>query len=212
MNKLRRIAVAASTVAALALAFPAAPATAAGNGAPSGSHFTLNIHGVPKGKTASMTGSDTHSMFVPLYGKATIKLTEGPFAVLDANGTDANGASFQLPNPDPTGSGTSTYSVYARALGKPGGKSTMTSCITDSTNATWCSTGNTVSVRNLGGSKFINVTKNLMTTCVDTDGNGTCDTTVPLFSDSTFQYSWQYDNQGLRLLQLRFYPVGTPLN
>ena len=50
-------------------------------------------------------------------------LTEGPdFLVLDANGTDGE-ASFELPNPDPTGSGTTVYSVFARALGTPGGKS-----------------------------------------------------------------------------------------
>jgi hypothetical protein len=37
-----------------------------------------------------------------------------PLAVLDGNGTDGV-AAFQLPNPDPTNSGTTTYSVWARA-------------------------------------------------------------------------------------------------
>jgi len=32
---------------------------------------------------------------------------------------------------------------------------------------------------------------------------------VCVFSDQNFLYSWQYDNQGLRLAQLRFYPIET---
>lgn len=199
------IAVAAAAIVAAALN------SSAGTGSPNGSHYTLNIHGVPKNKTATMTGSDTRNIFVPLSGKASIYLKEGPFQVLDANGTDGNGATFQLPNPDPSGTGTTTYSVYARALGKPGGSSKMTSCVTDTLGDTYCSTEQVVTVRGTGKSKFVNVSTQLLTTCLDTDGNGTCDTRVSLFSDSTYGYLWDYDNQGLRLLQLRFYPVGTKI-
>ena len=71
----------------------------------------------------SLTGIG-HRIFVPLEGKTRILLAEAPegqsFAVLDANGTKGP-AKFQLPNPDPDGDGTTVYSVYARALGKPGG-------------------------------------------------------------------------------------------
>src|SRR5919109_3427529 len=101
------------------------------NGAPTGAHYNLNIIGVPKYKTADMTGDNGHRIFVPLWGSPKIMLTEGPdFLVLDANGTDGE-ASFQLPNPDPTNSGTTVYSVFARALGTPGGKSITTTCGTD---------------------------------------------------------------------------------
>lgn len=196
--------------AGLALLVPLAPAAYAGTGAPNGSHYTLNIHGVPKGKTATMTGNDGRSIFVPLYGKTNIYLSQGPFQVLDANGTDANGASFQLPAPDPTSTGSTTYSVYVRALGKPGGKATATSCMTD-TLGTYCSTEQMVTVRGTGKSKFTNVSAALLTVCLDTDGNGTCDTRVPLFNDTTKSYLWDWDNQGLRLAQLRFYPVSTTL-
>ena len=56
-----------------------------GNGAPRGGHYSLNIIGVPKGKTASMTGDNGHRIFVPLWGNPKIMLREGPdFAVLDA--------------------------------------------------------------------------------------------------------------------------------
>ena len=49
--------------------------------------------------------------------------------MLDANGTDGS-ASFQLPNPDPDKT-VDQYSVFARALGKPGGSSRTTTCATD---------------------------------------------------------------------------------
>jgi len=95
-----------------------ASVTTTGNGAPSGSHYNLNIIGVPKDKTADMNNNDGHRIFVQLYGGSaagditgknftdiskvnTILLAPAPagssFQVLDANATDKNGAVFQLP-------------------------------------------------------------------------------------------------------------------
>ena len=34
---------------------------------------------------------------------------------------------------------------------------------------------------------------------------------VSLFDDALQDYFWQYDNRGLRLLQLRFYPIASSL-
>src|SRR5215831_14480046 len=71
-----------------------------GNGAPSGSHYNLNIICVPKGKTADMTGTQGHTIFVSCEGTSKINLIEGAdFEVLDRNGTDGS-ASFQLPPTD----------------------------------------------------------------------------------------------------------------
>ena len=75
----------------------------ADNGAPNGAHYNLNIIAVPQAKTAPMDDSNGHTIFVPISGKIIIKLTEGEFQVLDHNAMDGNGASFQLPNPDPDG-------------------------------------------------------------------------------------------------------------
>src|SRR6185436_19359154 len=102
-----------------------------GNGSPSGRHFNLNLIGVSKGKSAPMDANNGHRIFVSLAGNTKINLKEGDFQVLDANGTDANGASFQLPNPDPDNDGATSYSVYARALGKPGGQAKVETCATD---------------------------------------------------------------------------------
>lgn len=181
---------------------------ATGNGAPSGSHYNLNIIGVPRNKTADLTGNDGHRIFVPETGSTKILLSEGDFQVLDANGTDGS-ASFELPNPDPTNSGTTTYSVYARALGKPGGSSTTTTCATDPVGGdTYCSINQLVEVRSKGGSKFSNVSKELLYIYADINGDGTIDR-VPLFGSELEDYYWQYDNNGLKLLQLRFYEVST---
>jgi len=191
-----------------------------GNGAPSGAHYNLNLIGVSNPKTADMTGNNGHRIFVNLTGNTKIWLTEGsPFAVLDANGTDGDGASFQLPNPDPTNSGTTVYSVFARALGKPGGSGDIT------TGATWFNpdtqqyeTIYSVAVlelsRSKGQSKFENVSKELLYIYFDVDGDGKAEH-YNLFNAAFENYFWSYNNQGLKVVQLRFfegYPTTVPVD
>ncbi len=181
-----------------------------GNGAPSGSHYTLNVIGVSQDKTAAMDGNNGSRIFVPLEGKAKINLTEGDFGVLDANGTDANGAEFSLPNPDPDGDGVTAYSVYARALGTPGGTSTTTTCASDVVDGELvCSTESMVLVRGSKGvDKFTNVSRELLYVYADYDGDGDLDL-IPLFDDRLEDYYWDYDNKGLKVAQLRFYEQPT---
>ncbi len=191
-----------------ASAFIPSISNATGNGAPSGSHYNLNIIGVPNNKTASMTGSDGHTIFTKLEGNSKIWLdqsTDGTFKVLDANGTDSNGASFQLPAPG-------DYTIWARALGKPNASSTMTTCAIDPVSGeTVCSTDALISVRGTGQSKFTNVTKQLTTIDIDPTLAATlgltCTGTINIFDACLQDYFWNYDNHGLKLLQLRFYPV-----
>ena len=131
-----------------------------GNGAPSGSHYNLNIIGVDNPKNFDYntfeqqnTQGQGHRIFVPLDGNAKILLKEGDYSVLDANGTDGI-AAFQLPAPDPENDGITTYSVYIRALGKKGGTATMSSCVEEVADAdgdgipneTFCSSDQNVSV------------------------------------------------------------------
>lgn len=190
-----------------------------GNGAPSGSHYNLNIIGVAKEKSADFSGGDGHRIFVALGGnkpadpvRTKILLsqsTDGTFAVLDANGTDGQ-ASFKLPAPG-------TYSIWARPLGKPGGQSKVTTCATDPiTLEDVCSTSNEIFVRSSGKSTFRDVTTTLTTIDLDpslTDVITACSgaTTVSLFDPCLQGYFWAYDNNGLKLLQLRFYPLASPL-
>jgi hypothetical protein len=195
----------------------AALSTAAtGNGAPSGSHYSLNIIGVAHQKTADMSGGG-NVIFVSLGTKTTAVTTKilleqsasaGLFEVLDKNGTDGQ-ASFSLPAPG-------TYTIWARALGTPGGHAKITTCATDVTgivaDGDICSTQNEVFVRGSGKSSFRNVTTALTTIALDpvadADAVTACGgTTVSLFDPCLEGYFWQYDNNGLKLLQVRFYPL-----
>src|SRR5215510_6084829 len=77
----------ASSVSAVALALVlAAPATGAGvgNGAPRGTHYNLNIHGMENAKNPTMTGNDGHSIFVPLVSTKTDVFSKPNF---NQNGT-----------------------------------------------------------------------------------------------------------------------------
>ncbi len=183
-----------------------------GHGAPNGPHYNLNVIGVPRDKTADMEGNHGHRIFVKLWGKSKILLAEGEdFLVLDANGTDGNGAKFQLPDPFPEDDLVTTYVVYARALGTPGGWSHATTCYEDTNGEVICS-GDTLKLeRKHEQSKFENVSRQLLTLWVDTDDDGIPDTRVRLFDDANYQYFWDYDNHGLKLAQLRFYPISEDL-
>lgn len=215
----RFLVLAAALATAALVAVPniaSAGQSSTGNGAPSGPHFDLNIHGVANGQ--GFNGNNQNNIFVPLYGKCNIDLQQAAtfdFQVLQPDCVNNPPAQFELPAPcaiNPTNglcSSTDTiYSVYARVLSKPGGQSTTTPCFTDTSGSTFCSTNSYVAVRGTGQSKFTNQTSNLLfiTQC----NNGTS-TTVPIFSNPLFQYFWQYDNQGLRLAQLRFYQVPSPV-
>lgn len=208
-----------------------------GNGAPSGPHYNLNIIGVENPKTADMTGSNRHTIFVALGGPgedqvtSRIYLTRGDFEVCDGNAFDpafdcdgeqiqSRGAVFQLPCntnlvDDVTGDlipcdeagQNASYSVWARALGKPDGESTTTTCAIDpDTGEKVCSTENVLLIRNKGQETFENVTKKLTSIVTDIDGDGDLDR-VALFQGGLEDWFWQYANRGLRLAQLRFYPV-----
>jgi hypothetical protein len=176
-----------------------------GNGAPSGPHYNLNIIGVSNTKT--MSNGSGNVIFVPENGSAKIMLSEGPFDVIDKNGTDGT-AAFQLPNPDPENSGTTSYSVFARALGKPGGSSRTTTCASDADGTEWCSVYSMVLVREGGKSTFTNVSRELLYIYADTNGDGRLER-YNLFNSALTDYFWQYDNSGLKLAQLRFYQIPT---
>jgi hypothetical protein len=184
-----------------------------GNGSPSGSHYTLNILGMdnPKGKTEEETiKSNGRRIFVNISGNTKIMLSAGDFGVIDYDGTDGT-AAFRLPNPDPDCDGTTEYSVYGRALGG-GGSATMTTCADDG-GETYCSTAGYVATfdRTSGGkSKFTNVSRELLYVTGDfTDDDTVNIKRYPLFGDTTALYYWDYDNDGLRLAQLRFYEIET---
>jgi hypothetical protein len=209
-----------SVLVAALLVLAGTPALAqTGNGAPSGPHFEMGIIGVSNPKTQPLTNSYRHTIFVGLGTKkddviTNIYLTQGPFAVCDGNGFDpaydcngnvvaSVGAVFQLPCDlltDTCSGGTSQpYTIWARAVGTPGGHATITTCGTTDLNAVICSTENELLVRGNGKPTFKNVTTTLTTINTNTG-------TISLFGDGFLNFFWQYDNNGLKLAQVRFYP------
>jgi hypothetical protein len=201
---------------AAALAFMALAATPAlaGNGLDvNGAHYNLNIIGKTncgisaEGSSGHVIevllnfsdGSQNGQLATTLDKRNKIFLSPGDFGVVDPNACDQDGAAFTLP--------AGGYTVWARALGKPGGHADMTLCAVDTMGTTdptddtlVCNTGTDVlsMTRKNGQPVFSNVTKELTTLTV-------AGTTYNLF-DPTFEgYFWDYDNFGLRLLQLRFY-------
>jgi len=206
-------------LAALLLLFSALPVSAS-NDAPNGPHYNLNIIAVNP-KTADMSGANGHVIFVNDNGKSNIYLLETPqdifdFQVLDANGTDNNGASFQLPNPDPDCNGTTWYSVYVRVVGKPHTTGTLQSCVDEGTDGTWCATDLTggvepIDLQRPNKPKFVNQTKNLLyvdiCTAVDLAGNCTAQSIEPLFGTDGYNYWWETDITGKKTVQLRFYQI-----
>lgn len=211
-----------AVVVALAIAaFSFTPVTAGqGNGAPNGGHYNLNIIGVTNDKSADFGGGNGGRIFVPLGSRDECKstqilLSEGPFDVIDANGTDGS-AAFQLPNPDPENDGVTSYSVFLRVLGKPNGKVTITTCATDPYDgAQVVSDLKVIEVRDSpahGSNKFRNVSAELLyiyANVWDAQKQAYVYMRVPLFSPLLQDYLWQYDNNGLKLCQLRFYDVST---
>src|SRR3989441_2679854 len=207
----------AAVLAATTLA-TAVAAAQNGNGAPNGTHYSLNIIGVPHDKNSNPDWASGHVIFVNLGTKNVTVTTKillsqsaaaGVFEVLDKDGTDGE-ASFALPAPG-------SYTIWARALGTPGGKAKITTCASDislSDPSVICSTQNEVFVRDPGRSKFRNVTTALTTITLDPVADAAAvaaclGTTVNLFDTCLQGFFWQYDNNGLRLLQVRFYPNPT---
>ncbi len=235
------------------------------NDEPNGAHYNLNIIGV-KEKTMNDIAAG-NVIFVNLFDISNINLKKGDdYAVLDKNGTDEDGALFQLPEPGfepyvtelPYGFDTTTdYSVYARPLGKPLTGATITTMadlsefgelIVDNTEArlwknlikeyelyeltlTWGGfIPNPVEFERLKGKQeWQNVTAQLLsvvyeidvTYIVVADNLLTPDTNeevtetetfhvrIPIFDEMLEGEYWKYDNSGLKLLQVRFYPFGT---
>ena len=182
------------------------------NGLPDNGHdrlYKFNIIGVPREKNPDMTGDAGKRIFVKLEGPSKIYLDKGEeFDILDANATDANGGRFQLPDPDPDGDGQTWYGVYIRPVGTPNRSARIGSCVEGDLDPTLpgvetlCSTETKLLVRSTGKPKAENVSKELLTVCLDTDDVVGCDTRSFLFDDEALQYLWNYDNNGLKVAQV----------
>ena len=176
-----------------------------------GPHYNLNIIGA---KTVGDIGNSMgHTLFVQLNGKTKIIMTQaadGQFVVTDRNGLDGS-ASFNI--------APGKYNIYARGLGKPGGSTKIDAYgeFTDALDGTQLVLLGYVNIeRTKGTPKNVNI-NNLfyvdVTLCLEVNlETGACYkegvyTDYWVFDiEELLNYWWEYDNQGLKLLQVRFYP------
>jgi hypothetical protein len=151
----------------------------------------------------------------------------GEFGVIDANATDSNGALFGIPDPcadaDSKTACDPSYAIWARA--KAGsGSATITTCAEEYYDPyptgydIWCG-DNGVTLTKRSDRQAIEVTDNLLymnitidgvanpelAACVGTTTTGSETIKIYIFDNCFENYFWNYDNKGLKNLELRFY-------
>jgi hypothetical protein len=178
-----------------------------------------------------LTSTQAGKLVSEMIKTNTIALTPGinfqDIQVLDGNACNKGGAELQLPpdpytcpetdpyclNTDPT---FQEYKVYVRLVGKPKTAIGVTTCATETVDVDGvtqdiiaCSTENVVKVRmtGKGAMSFDDVSKELLTICLDTDADGKCNIRYPLFAAPLTDYFWQWNTQGKAHAQLVFIPV-----
>lgn len=231
---------------AVVLSFALAVPVFAGVGSipDNGTHFNLNIIGVPKGKKVDMTDSQRHTIFVPLNtegyvdGKVQISYvrnTANPnsFEVLDGNATDENGAIIAVPYEfcQDLNAGCEdllSYNVYAVALGKPGADGALVEAhctydtqVVDTSGTAGLTCEDTLLMgsftlkRETGAPKPVPITDIFRASgCLDLNASSVCDKGDLAFNNiwifnipNLTSYFWDYTNDGLKLMQVRFYPT-----
>ena len=194
-------------------------------GGDKGAHYNLNIIGVQHDKTVpDMTGSNRHTIFVRLGEDGTpehvdIYVMRNPidntqFQVWDGNATDDGEATIYVPYED---YGTLSYNVYAIALGKFGGKADVIASVTFEAGTTGSLLMGDFELKRekvdgKGKPKVVNISDIFRATGVidvAPAGPGPEDitfTNVWVFNVPTLlEYLWDYSNEGLKLMQVRFY-------
>lgn len=217
---------------AVLLSFGGSTATAA-NPHPD---YLVNIIGVDNGKHADMTDSRRRTIFVDLYGPSKINLVEGEFEVRDGNATKGSPAVLALPDPDVDGDGEldGIYSVSVRALGTPGGAANVATCaelideleasltgrnrksvVDDAAYCTFEEKSVNLERKN-GQPTWGDVTEELLTITLEVEFHneagdliGIQELTIPLFDDRLESQFWEYTNDGLHLVQVRFTLTGS---
>ncbi len=174
---------------------------------PKGARYNLDLFGVPKGKSPKMTTSENQRIFLPLTSPCKIEMDEGVYTVTKNNCTDGI-VSLQMPNPANSQSdGITTYAVWVKALGRPGGASKATKCVDDPiTKELYCSLYTLLQIKNKGQNLMTDITTQLLFIYADTIGKGQIKR-ISLFDDKLKDFYWRYDTDGLKLAQLRFYEI-----
>jgi hypothetical protein len=176
-------------------------------------------------------GSFNVADFDGMDGEAIFELPKPNLACTDFNtDPELNGGNETTTECD---SNVTSYFVFARALGAPNGATMVFNTCADEAqdgidyNQDGDYEDHVCSVESLeagkdddkprkGGAKFTNVTKELLTICVDIldddvdgdgvaeEGDGQCDIRADIFDKRLENYVWELDNNGRKLVQLWF--------
>jgi hypothetical protein len=193
-----------------------------------GEHYNLNIIGVPRDKTVpDMTDSNRHTIFVPLERDGSVSRTvrinvvrntidPTSFQVWDGNATDDDVAVIAVPFET---YGKLSFNVYAVGLGKPNREADVYwESIYDSNTYTTTPLFGTFTIkRGQGKPQVVNISDIFRASgFIDLGGTpGLYDpdidiqfTNVWVFNIPTLlSYYWDYTNEGLKLMQVRFHPT-----
>ncbi len=198
----------------------------------SGPHLNLNIHGVPDGVdkfTVDSIGDGRHSIFVPLSPSAENFSIQYAFSydqnwtVLDCDATFDGTASIILPaymyvdtNNDAIEEKMRVryYMVYLAGLAKPLDDSMMLIYPTAANNGSWTAfqlnqASLTVTGHRKGAPVWYNGTELFFADVTFFNGTDYIDYTDQWIFDipGLEGYWWQMTNNGVKLMQVRFYPV-----
>ena len=164
--------------------------------------FHLNIIGKPdEKKDGDYNGS---RLFVLRNGITKIWLKEGPFALSSEKLSDTT-AILYLPTPDQDKNGKLDYTLYARPLATPGGSARIVLCATDTVTGQQVCSKTLYAARTTGKPESINISDSLYFIHADLNKDSIAEI-YPLFHPRLKNYLVKYDNNGLKLLQLSFYP------
>jgi len=206
-------------IAAPALAAPGLPGV--------GDFYLVNVHAYENCPNGDFTDSNRRMIAVKagytfdpagelqdvnLSKTNQIYLEPGDFNVVDGNACNKGGALLNLPLDVAT-----TYDVYVRLVGKPQTGIDVTTCADEGLvdidgdgtleDVIMCSTESVVEMRATGKPVAVKVTQELLTICLDTDGDTECDVRYNLFDPALENYFWQWNTTGQAKAQLIFVPV-----
>ncbi len=178
---------------------------------PKTNHYSLNLVGVPDDKFEAFYDDERseESIYVGLRGNSRVMLRKASqdegFGIIEANGLE-DVAIFQLPTLSET-----EYQLFVRPLGIPRAES-QPHDVDPSTNEDIASMGTIIIVKGNGADRDTDIGSKLMTVNVaaeDINRDDVIDeldiTTYKIFDEVLEGYLWEYNDEGLKVSQLRFY-------
>ncbi len=218
-KKLAILAVSALVVSCLLMCSTAlAGKDGKGNGFPSGPHYNLNIIAKKPNWQFNASEDGNNTIFVRLDNKSQIIMTPSKheeFKVTDPDAVHKEKGKYDAEFEIPWNQSLRypAYDVYVRARGKPGGHVNISAGVINLTdNTTWLTLGTVPMLSHTKGkgkpkpgTQCIN---DIFYVPVTNESGNTSIYWIfdhPEYDPELFEYFWNYDNHGCKLLQVRFY-------